>query len=77
MRLVRAHMDYITSAINDIDTMLDSLVAPYENAVQLLCTIPGVTVTVRSLLSPKLVPIWLRFPIPTLMLLGGINSRQQ
>lgn len=42
MRLVCAHMDYITSTINDIDTMLDSLVTPYENAVQLLCTIPGV-----------------------------------
>ena len=42
MRLVRAHMDYITSTINDIDTMLNSLIAPYENAVQLLCTIPGV-----------------------------------
>jgi len=42
MRLVRAHMDDITSTINDIDTMIDSLVAPYENAVQLLCTIPGV-----------------------------------
>ena len=42
MRLVHAHMDYITSTINDIDTMLDSLIAPYENAVQLLCTIPGV-----------------------------------
>ena len=42
MRLVRAHMDYITSMINDIDTMLDSLVVPYENAIQLLCTIPGV-----------------------------------
>lgn len=42
MRLVRAHMDYITSTINDIDTMLDSLITPYENAVQLLCTIPGV-----------------------------------
>jgi len=42
MRLVRAHMDYITSTINDIDTMLDSLVVPYENAIQLLCTIPGV-----------------------------------
>ena len=41
MRLVRAHLDYITSTINDIDTMLDSLIAPYENAVQLLCTIPG------------------------------------
>ena len=42
MRLVRAHMDYITSTRNDIDTMLDSLITPYENAVQLLCTIPGV-----------------------------------
>ena len=27
MHLVRAHLDYITSMINDIDTMLDSLVA--------------------------------------------------
>ncbi len=42
MHLVRAHLDYITSTINDIDTKLDSLIAPYENAVQLLCTIPGV-----------------------------------
>ena len=42
MRLVRAHMDYITSTISDIDSMIDSLVEPYENAVQLLCTIPGV-----------------------------------
>ena len=42
MRLVRAHMDYITSTINDIDTMIDSLITPYENAVQLLRTIPGV-----------------------------------
>ena len=42
MRLVRAHVDYITSTINDIDTMLDSLISPYENAVQLLCTIPDV-----------------------------------
>lgn len=42
MRLVRAHLDYITSTINDIDTMIESLIAPYENAVQLLCTIPGI-----------------------------------
>lgn len=42
MRLIHAHMDYIISTINDIDTMIDSLVAPYEDAVQLLCTIPGV-----------------------------------
>jgi transposase len=42
MRLVRAHMDYITSMITDIDSMIDSLVEPYGNAVNLLCTIPGV-----------------------------------
>ena len=42
MRLVHAHMDYITSTISDIDSMIDSLVEPYDNAVKLLCTIPGV-----------------------------------
>ena len=60
MRLVRAHMDYITSTINDIDTMLDSLVAPYENAVQLLCTIPGVdrnsAITVISEIGTDMTP---------------------
>ena len=42
MRLVHAHMDYITSTIADIDSMIDLLVEPYDNAVKLLCTIPGV-----------------------------------
>lgn len=42
MRLVLAHMDYITSTLSDIDSMIDSLVEPYDNAVKLLCTIPGV-----------------------------------
>ena len=45
MHLVRAHMDYITAAINDVDSEIDSLIASdpdYENAVELLCTIPGV-----------------------------------
>ena len=40
--LIHAHMDYITSTLTDIDSMINSLVEPYENAVQLLCTIPGV-----------------------------------
>ena len=60
MRLVRAHMDYITSTINDIDTMLDSLIAPYENAVQLLCTIPGVdrnsAITIISEIGTDMAP---------------------
>lgn len=34
-------MDYITFMINNIDTMLDSLIVFYENAVQLLYTIPN------------------------------------
>ena len=45
MRLVRAHMDYITAEITDIDSMIENLISSdpdYENTVQLLCTIPGV-----------------------------------
>ena len=45
MHLVRAHMDYITATTNDVDSEIESLIAfdpDYENAVELLCTIPGV-----------------------------------
>ena len=42
MRLVYAHMDYITSTISDIDSMINSLNRYTYSAVQLLCTIPGV-----------------------------------
>ena len=45
MHLVRAHMDYVTAATNDVDSEIESLIAfdpDYENAVELLCTIPGV-----------------------------------
>ena len=45
MCLVRAHMDYITAKINDVDSMIENLISSdpnYENAIQLLCTIPGV-----------------------------------
>ncbi len=45
MRLVRAHMDYITAEINDVDSMIEKLISSntdYENAVKFLCTIPGV-----------------------------------
>ena len=45
MRLVRAHMDYITAEINDIDSMIESMISSdpdYENAIQFLVTIPGV-----------------------------------
>ena len=45
MRLIRTHMDYITAEINDIDSSIEKMISSnpdYENAVWLLCTIPGV-----------------------------------
>jgi transposase len=58
--LVRVHLDYITSTINDIDTMLNSLITSYKNAVQLLCTIPGVgrnsAITVISEIGTDMTP---------------------
>lgn len=38
MLLVLAHKDYIISTLTNIDSMSNSLIEPYENAVQLLCT---------------------------------------
>lgn len=34
--------DYITSTISDLDAVINLMVEPYENTIQLLCTIPGV-----------------------------------
>ncbi|MEF2868503.1 MAG: IS110 family transposase [Anaerobutyricum sp.] len=45
IRLVRAHMDYITAEINDVNKQIDSLISSdpdYDKAIQLLITIPGV-----------------------------------
>ena len=42
MLKTREHMEFIDKSIGEIDERLDSLVKPYEPAVHLLCTIPGV-----------------------------------
>lgn len=45
MCLARAHMDYIIAEIKDIDSEIEKMISSnsdYENAVPLLCTIPGV-----------------------------------
>lgn len=45
MRLARAHMDYITAEINDVDSMIESLIfsnSDYESSIQFLIIIPGV-----------------------------------
>ena len=40
--LVRSHMEFLEKELRTLDAKLDELVAPYEGAISLLCTIPGV-----------------------------------
>ena len=42
MRIVRSHLDYITDAIAQVDSAIDSMVAEFESTISLLRTIPGV-----------------------------------
>ena len=42
MLLIRSHLEFVQMELNAIDAKLDDLVAPYEEAIALLCTIPGV-----------------------------------
>ncbi len=78
MRLVRAHMDYITAEINDVDKMIENMISSntdFENAVQFLCTIPSVpfrvsNVIVQSLSSPKLALICLSSQVPNVYVAG-------
>ena len=42
MLMVRSHLEFVQQSIDSLDSKLDELTAPYENAVSLLCTIPGV-----------------------------------
>jgi len=40
--LVRSHLAFVEQIITRLDQKLDTMIIPYESAVQLLCTIPGV-----------------------------------
>jgi transposase len=40
--MVRSHLQYITQSIAELDERLNKITEPYENAINLLCTIPGV-----------------------------------
>lgn len=40
--LVHSHMEFVEKELQTLDAKLDELVAPYENAISLLRTIPGV-----------------------------------
>ncbi|EQB20864.1 Mobile element protein [Dehalobacter sp. UNSWDHB] len=43
--MVRSHLDFVQRSIAELDEKLDRMIAPYESAVTLLCTIPGVDKT--------------------------------
>ena len=42
VRMIRNHLEFIEKSIHKLDDMLNVLASPYESAIQLLCTIPGV-----------------------------------
>jgi len=42
MVMVRSHLEFVQQAIAKLDEKLDRMLLPYENAITLLCTIPGV-----------------------------------
>ncbi len=42
MRIVRSHIDYIQSAIAEVDSAIDAMVTKHESLIALLQTIPGV-----------------------------------
>lgn len=42
IKIVEDHIDYLTNQIKTIRNIIDTLVAPYENYIALLCTIPGI-----------------------------------
>lgn len=42
MVLIRSHLRFTENILAELDSKLDAMVAPYESAIALLCTIPGV-----------------------------------
>lgn len=42
MLMVRSHLDFVSQTIVELDEKLDQMVVPYESAISLICTIPGV-----------------------------------
>lgn len=40
--MIQNHLQFVENSIKKLDEMLNVLAAPYESAIRLLCTIPGV-----------------------------------
>ena len=42
MNVIQEHIDYLDKSIKTIREIIDSIVSPYESAINLLCSVPGV-----------------------------------
>ena len=42
MNIIRSHLTYIENSVKYLDDTIDSMVAPYESLITLMCTIPGI-----------------------------------
>jgi len=42
MNVIQEHIDYLDNSIKTIREIIDSIVTPYESAINLLCSIPGI-----------------------------------
>lgn len=41
MNVIQKHIDYLDKSIKTIREIIDSIIAPYESAINLICSIPG------------------------------------
>ena len=42
MNIIQEHIDYLDKAIKSVREIIDSIITPYESAINLLCSIPGI-----------------------------------
>lgn len=42
MNVIQEHIDYLDKSIKTVREIIDSIISPYESAINLLCTIPGI-----------------------------------
>ncbi len=58
------HIDHLDASIALVSTEIARHVAPFEGAITLLCSIPGVSRTMAEVLIAEMGPDMSRFPIP-------------
>lgn len=75
--LVRSHMEFIGKTLQTLDSRLEELVAPYENAIHCSVPFPELTELPPSPSSPRLALICHSLTLQAPVLLGGPNAWQQ